>query len=83
MPGFSLRQFNDFSVSGALNQGSPSHDTLTRVFAALDPQACLEFFLRWTQCLRQVVALDGKASSRAINKGQCPKAVVSAWAAAN
>jgi predicted transposase YbfD/YdcC len=44
--------------------------------------------MRWTQELRQavveeIVALDGKALRRAINKGDCPKVVISAWAAGN
>lgn len=71
-----------------LPHGIPSHDTFNRVFAALDAQAFLDCFMRWTQSLRQavaeeVVALDGKALRRAINKGDCPKVVVSAWAADN
>jgi len=71
-----------------LPHGIPSHDTFNRVFAALDPQGFLECFMRWTQSLRtavaeEVVALDGKALRRAINKGDCPKVVVSAWAADN
>jgi len=36
-----------------LRNGIPSHDTFNRVFAALDPQAFLEGFQRWTQSLRQ------------------------------
>lgn len=68
-----------------LPHGIPSHDTFNRVFAALDPQQFLESFMRWTQSLRgavaeEIVALDGKALRRAINKGGCPKVVVSAWA---
>src|SRR5579871_1078310 len=71
-----------------LPHGIPSHDTFNRVFAALDPQRFLECFMRWTQSLRvavpeEVVALDGKALRRAINKGDCPKVVISAWAADN
>jgi predicted transposase YbfD/YdcC len=71
-----------------LPHGIPSHDTFNRVFAALDAQAFLECFMRWTQSMRQavaeeIVALDGKALRRAVNKGDCPKVVVSAWAADN
>src|SRR6185503_13640632 len=71
-----------------LPNGIPSHDTFNRVFAALDPQGFLECFMRWTQSLRaavakEIVALDGKALRRAINAGDCPKVMVSAWAADN
>jgi predicted transposase YbfD/YdcC len=71
-----------------LRNGIPSHDTFNRVFAALDPKQFLECFLRWTQSLRQavaqeIVALDGKALRRAINRKQSPKYVVSAWAESN
>jgi predicted transposase YbfD/YdcC len=71
-----------------LPHGIPSHDTFNRVFAAIDPGKFLECFMRWTQSLRsaidqEIVALDGKALRRAINAGDCPKVVVSAWAVDN
>ena len=71
-----------------LRNGIPSHDTFNRVFAALDPEQFLDCFLRWTQSLRQavaqeIVALDGKALRRALNKDQSIKYVVSAWAENN
>ncbi len=71
-----------------LSHGIPSHDTFNRVFAALDPQAFLDCFMRWTQSLRgavqeEIVALDGKALRRALNQGECARVVVSAWAVEN
>ena len=71
-----------------LRNGIPSHDTFNRVFQALDPKGFLECFLRWTQSLRQaipqeIVALDGKALRRAINKSASPTYIVSAWAESN
>jgi len=71
-----------------LRNGIPSHDTFNRLFAALDPQAFLDCFVRWTQSLRQavaqeIVALDGKALRRALNSDQSVKYVVSAWAENN
>jgi predicted transposase YbfD/YdcC len=71
-----------------LRNGIPSHDTFNRVFAVLDPKQFLDCFLRWTQSLRQVVhqeivALDGKALRRALNKDQSVKYIVSAWAESN
>lgn len=71
-----------------LRNGIPSHDTFNRVFQALDPKQFLECFLRWTQSVRQavpqeIVALDGKALRRAMNKSESPRYVVSAWAESN
>lgn len=71
-----------------LRNGIPSHDTFNRVFAALDPKEFLEAFLRWTQSLRQavsqeIVALDGKALRRALDRDQSVKYIVSAWAENN
>ena len=77
-----------FKTFLSLRNGIPSHDTFNRVFAALDPKAFLDCFLRWTQSLRQavaqaIVALDGKALRRALNADQSVKYVVSAWAESN
>lgn len=71
-----------------LPNGIPSHDTFTRVFSAIKPEAFLECFVQWTQSLRstvgrEIVALDGKAQRRACNKGQSIPYVVSAWASAS
>src|SRR5512133_1233390 len=77
-----------FKTFLGLRNGIHSHDTFNRVFAAIDPKEFLECFLRWTQSVRQevakeVVALDGKALRRALNKDQSAKYVVSAWAESN
>lgn len=73
-----------------LPEGSPSHDTFTRVFRLLDPvqfQACC---LSWRQAVAAatagaVVAIDGKALRRSFDKGRAKRAIhmVSAWATAN
>jgi len=77
-----------FKTFLTLRNGIPSHDTFNRLFAALDPKAFLDCFLRWTQSLRvavaqEVVALDGKALRRALNGDQSVKYIVSAWAEDN
>lgn len=77
-----------FKTFLSLRNGIPSHDTFNRLFAALDPQAFLDCFVRWTQSLRaavaqEIVALDGKALRRALNADQRIKCVVSAWAQSN
>jgi len=88
MEDFGKAKYDWFKTFLRLRNGIPSHDTFNRVFAALDPQAFLDCFLRWTQSLRQavaqeVVALDGKALRRALNGDQSVKYMVSAWAEDN
>lgn len=77
-----------FQTFLGLRHGIPSQDTFNRVFAALDPEAFLDCFGRWTQSLRQaipqeIVAVDGKALRRALHRDQSLPYVVSAWAENN
>jgi predicted transposase YbfD/YdcC len=88
MEDFGNAKYEWFKTFLNLRNGIPSHDTFNRVFAALDPKEFLDCFLRWTQSLRaavpqEIVALDGKALRRALNKDQSVKYVVSAWAESN
>ena len=88
MEDFGYAKQDWFKTFLRLRNGIPSHDTFNRVLAALDPEQFLDCFLRWTQSLRQavaqeIVALDGKALRRALNKDQSIKYVVSAWAESN
>jgi predicted transposase YbfD/YdcC len=88
MEDFGKAKFEWFKTFLNLKNGIPSHDTFNRVFAALDPKVFLDCFLRWTQSLREtvaqeIVALDGKALRRAMDKDQNVKYIVSAWAESN
>lgn len=73
-----------------LPNGIPSHDTLGRVFARLDPKEFQESFLSWIKGVyeitkQQVVAIDGKQSRRTHDRRNGKGAVhmVSAWAQEN
>ena len=74
----------------ALPHGIPSHDTFGRVFAALDPEAFQQCFVRWVQRVAhltagQVIAIDGKTLRRSHDAGKKKDAIhlVRAWATAN
>lgn len=73
-----------------LPEGTPSHDTFSRLFAALDGEAFVGGFLRWVKGLEEstkgkVVAIDGKTARASLDrrKGKNPLHVVSAWVAEN
>jgi predicted transposase YbfD/YdcC len=88
MEEFGKAKLDWFKTFLELPQGIPSHDTFNRLFAALNPQQFLDCFLRWTQSLRtaiagEIVAIDGKALRRALNRGQSAKYIVNAWAHQN
>ena len=79
-----LRQFL------ALPNGIPSHDTLARVFARLDPQEVQRSFLSWMTAVSkvtqgEVIAIDGKTLRRSYDQATGKGAIhmVSAWATAN
>lgn len=78
-----LRTFID------LPNGIPSHDTLGRVFAALNPTALERAFREWVSALAtvtdgEVVAIDGKTLRRSFQRaGGAFVHMVSAWATSN
>ena len=75
-----------------LKHGFPSHDTFSRVFRMLDPEAFERSFQRFMKAFAKaakikrpkgVVALDGKALRRGYERGKShmPPIMVTAWAA--
>jgi predicted transposase YbfD/YdcC len=73
-----------------LSNGVPSHDTFGRVFAALDPVAFEECFMKWIAALTtasagRLIAIDGKTIRRSLDTANDKAAIhmVSAWCEAN
>lgn len=71
----------------ALPNGIPSHDTIARVFARLDPEAFEASFQHWVKALvstleAQLIAIDGKSVNGSYDREGGGKALqlVSAWA---
>lgn len=68
-----------------LSNGVPSHDTIARVFARLDPRQFQQAFLSWIHTLKkelpgEVIAIDGKALRGSRCSGKKGLHLVSAWA---
>lgn len=74
-----LRRFRPFA------NGTPDHDRLGEVFAALDAEQFQTCFVNWVASLTgipaDVIAIDGKTSRRSGKKGANPIHMVSALAA--
>jgi predicted transposase YbfD/YdcC len=73
-----------------LPNGIPSHDTLGRIFAMLNPKALEKAFRDWVAAIAtltkgEVVAIDGKTLRRSFHKAGSSAFVhmVSAWSAGN
>lgn len=73
-----------------MSAGVPSHDTIGRVFAALDPKTLGEAFRRWTTSLatasqEKLIAVDGKTLRRSFRNAGDHAFVhmVSAWSHTN
>lgn len=73
-----------------LPHGIPSHDTIARLFAALNPEALQKCFLSWVQAVAEllpgeVIAIDGKTLRHSYDNAGSKGAIhmVSAWASSN
>jgi predicted transposase YbfD/YdcC len=73
-----------------LEHGTPSHDTLGRVFSMLDPDIFKTQFIHWVQEIRvmtkgQVISIDGKTVRRSLDRerGAKPIHLVNAWCKEN
>lgn len=73
-----------------LANGIPSHDTIARLFAALDPEGLQKCFLSWVKAVAQInegeiIPIDGKTVRHSYDQGKKKGAIhmVSAWASQN
>ena len=73
-----------------LPNGIPSHDTISRLFAQLNPEQLQSCFSSWIQTIAkltqgEVIAIDGKTVRHSYDKGKKKGAIcmVSAWACQN
>lgn len=85
---YGLKKYDFLTTFLDLENGIPSHDTIGRVFALLDPEKFRDCFATWTASLAdavagRVIAIDGKTLRRAHNKDEKPLHLVSAFATAN
>jgi predicted transposase YbfD/YdcC len=91
MAEFGLAKEEFFRQVLGLRHGIPSHDTFSRVFRLLDPQAFTTTFRRFMAAFAEanrldlsgVVAIDGKALRGAFERGRqaTPLHMVNVWAA--
>ena len=85
---YGVKKFEFLNTFLDLENGVPSHDTIGRVFALLDPKSFRSCFAAWTASLAdavagRVIAIDGKTLRRAHDKDQKPLHLVSAFATVN
>lgn len=73
-----------------LPHGIPSHDTISRVFSALDPNGlqtcCVSWLKRISQLIAEdIIAVDGKSLRGSKRINECKKAlhIINAWSCAN
>lgn len=74
-----------------LTNGIPSHDTMQRVFASINPEVMQQINVRWKELLsreegeklKKILCIDGKTMRGNGNKNQEPLHVVSAWSKDN
>lgn len=87
---FGNEQISWFRKYYAYVNGIPSHDTISRVFAKLDPNEFCKYFTEWVRTLRkdidkEVIAIDGKVVKGSAQKSRGIKSLycVSAFATEN
>lgn len=87
---FAKEHENWFRKFLILPHGIPSHDTISRVFSALDPHGlqtgCMNWLKRISQFIpEEIIAVDGKSLCGSKRVNDCKKAlhIINAWSSAN
>jgi predicted transposase YbfD/YdcC len=85
---FGLEQQHWLRRYGSFCYGLPSHDTINRVFSAIDPVEFSNYFSQWAnslrvQCDQEVVAIDGKRICNSHHLSNPSIHMVSAFATQN
>jgi predicted transposase YbfD/YdcC len=85
MEQFGLAKIDWLKTFLELPNGIPSHDTIGRVFALLDPETFARCFGNWTASICPTlnlmsISIDGKTSRGSGSNGDKPLHLVSAWA---
>lgn len=89
MEEFGIAKKNSLEKIVAFPNGTPSDDTINRVFSALDTRQFEICFINWAKSLsepflNQVIAIDGKTARGTKSHGEkSPVHIVSAWASEN
>jgi predicted transposase YbfD/YdcC len=82
---FGKKKLDFLSRFRPFENGTPSHDQLGDLFAALDAEAFQQCFINWVASLTKlgpdIVAIDGKTLRRAYQEGgaKAPIHMISAW----
>lgn len=82
---FGLDQLNWLRKFGQFTHGIPSHDTINRVFSAIEPKEFGRCFTKWVEsinalCDKEVVAIDGKRICKSYDHEKSAIHMVSAFA---
>lgn len=87
---FAKEHQNWFKKFLILPEGIPSHDTISRVFSALDPNGlqacCINWLKRISQLIAEdIIAVDGKSLCGSKRVNECKKSlhIINAWSCAN
>lgn len=87
---FAKEHENWFRKFLILPHGIPSHDTISRVFSALDPKGLQSCCIKWLKRISEliaedIIAVDGKALRGSKRVNECKKALhmINAWSCSN